>query len=257
MAGTPWLKAPRFHRMQKLIIFIYLVSYACVSRGAGCLEKTSWNQCREVGDIQVCSSEFGTSEILAFKGEATILAPLKQLVPVFYDVEHYKDWQINVKGIQVVRDVVPPGETACLVERIEHSYGKKPWLVRWVFWVPDSDFVYKASYHLTPDGKHFALYLENDDSQSVSEVNKYRRGAVQSCYILDSAEDINESRIRVEIWVDLNLDIDSSRINSNLKDWPIDLIKGLRNHVKKPELQTDVKGLNVFLGQCLKNDDLN
>ncbi len=240
-----------------VVFLISLFSYTQLVLGAGCLENTTWKQCREAGDILVCSSKYGSSEIKAVRGIAKIQAPIRQLIPVLYDVEHYKNWQVNVKGIEVVEEIVAPGEKACLVERIEHSYGKKPWLVRWVFWVPDSDFVYKASYHLSPDATHFALYLDNYSSRDVPEEKKYRRGAVQSCYVLESEEDANETLIRVEVWVDLNLDLDSSRINASLKDWPTDLIKGLRSYVKEPVLTTDINGLNEFLGQCLENEDVN
>ena len=180
-----------------------------------------------------------------------------QLVPVLFDAEHFSDWQVNVKRIEVIEDLVPPGEQSCLVERIEHSYGKKPWLVRWVFWVPDSDFVYRASYHLKPDATHFALYLENYDGQNVQEEKKYRRGAVQSCYVLDRTENENETQIRVEIWVDLNLDLDPSRINASLEDWPIDMINGLRSHVTKPGSKREIKGLEAFLGQCIVESELS
>ena len=243
--------------MQKIIIFIFLIHYSCLSIGAGCFEKVLWNQCREAGDIQVCSAKYGQSEILVFRGKGKIKAPLKQLVSVFYDVEHYPDWQINVKEIKVIRDIVPPGKRACAVERIEHSFGKKPWLVRWAFWVPDSDFVYKASYNLSPGAKHFALYLENDESKEIPEEKKYKRGTVHSCYILDSLEDPDETLLRAEIWVDLKLDINPSRINSNLRDWPLDLINGLRDHVANPDLKTGVTGADEFISYCLENDDIN
>ena len=243
--------------MRQIIVFTFLSLYSCLSLSAGCFENTLWDQCREAKDIEICSAKFGKSETLAFRGKAKIKAPLKQLVSVFYDVEHYNDWQINVKDIKVVRDIVPPGKNACAVERIEHSFGKKPWLVRWAFWVPDSDFVYKASYNLSPDAKHFALYLENDESKDVPEEKKYRRGTVQSCYVLDSSEDTNETLIRAEIWVDLKLDISPSRINSNLRDWPIDLINGLRKHVVNPDLKKDVTGADQFIDHCLESDTVN
>lgn len=243
--------------MLKKVLILYLFSCSCAAFSAGCLKNTSWNQCREVKDIQICSSQYGGSETKAFRGVAKIQAPIMRLVPVLYDVEHYSDWQVNVKRIEIVKDLAPPGEKACFVERIEHSFGKKPWLMSWVFWVPDSDFVYKASYHLSPNATHFALYLENYDGRDVREEKKYRRGVVQSCYVLDSAENENETRIRFEIWVDLKLDVDPSIVNSNLENWPIDMINGLRNYVMEPGTDKDIKGLEAFLDQCIVENDLS
>ncbi len=239
--------------MRTFITLMLAYSFSVAAHSASCFKEVNWTQCTRTEGVQTCSARYGKSNIRAYQGTGTLDAPLENIVSVFLDTKNYPKWQVDLKQVKIIREISPVGKQACQIERLENSFGTKPWVFRWTFWVPNAEFVYKALYQLSPDGQHFSLALKSDDNVNIPFTKGYQRGEVETCYQLQRNPDPKKTTITTELWVNLKNDIAPSKINASLTKWPNQVIQGLQKRLSEPATQKPTSLAQQFYQGCISS----
>lgn len=242
--------------MRKLAALVFFYSVSSAVFGDACFKSVNWTKCKKTDGIEICSARYGRSNIRAFQGIGQIDAPIESVVSAFMDTANYPKWQVDLKKVEIIRKITPVGNQACTIKNVEHSFGTKPWVFRWTFWVPNAEFVYNALYQLSKDGKAFTLDLKSDDNNNIPLTKGYQRGEMSTCYRLQSLSD-KQTQITTELWVNLKNDIAPSKINASLSKWPVQLIESLNKYLSNPERQQPSQQTIQYFNDCIQSPQNN
>jgi hypothetical protein len=174
---------------------------------------------RGVNDgVEVFSADIPGSQVVAFRGVATIKSSIQKLVTAMYDMERKKEWMYELEEIKVLRYLNKN-------ERIEYYHSATPWPL------DDRDFVYRSKFQLKDNNRIFTLKLEGASDAKAPEKKGIVRGKLEhSSYVFTSLGN-NLTKVEVEILADPKGLVPKWIVNLFQKSWPSNTIGGLRNLV--------------------------
>ena len=109
-----------------LLIIILVFPYSFSVSGQGLNAK--WEKVKGGKGVVVFAADVPGKDVVAFRGETVIEAPIKRLVAALHDMKRKPEWMHELHTVRIVRKI---GQN----ERIEHYHSKTPWPL------DDRDFV--------------------------------------------------------------------------------------------------------------------
>lgn len=182
-----------------------------------------WEEISNDDGIIVHRMEFPDSDIVAFKGEAVVNAPIAKVANILIDTKRKLEWVADIKEARNIRQI---GE----YERVEYNHTGTPWPIR------DRDFVFHAKVELDRDKKTMWFKLHSVEDAAVPELSPVRGELKDSQYALTSIENDTKTRVVVEIQADPKGSIPKWLVNLTQKKWPRKTLTGIQNQAAKPDV---------------------
>ncbi|MGZ3709356.1 MAG: START domain-containing protein, partial [Bdellovibrionota bacterium] len=174
------------------------------------------------------------SDVLAFKGEGDVDAPLAKLASVIFDTTRGPEWMEDLVESRLVRWVNKN-------QFIEYDHFKTPPLIK------DRDFVSQVTMRIDPKTKQLSfLYKTAEDSEEPEYKRNVRGDLMNSVFYLTSKADDTKTHIVGEIHCDPKGSIPKWLVNFFQKDWPTDTLRGLRKQVAKPDVKVDPRFVEMI-----------
>lgn len=183
----------------------------------------AWEQVSDSGGIKVYRREVPGSDIIAFKGEGVIDAPVVRVGSVILDQARVPEWAQNVRKIKTVQRVADN-------ELVEYTHVGTPFVLK------DRDFVTRMHYEVDrASGEvHFDYKgVEHPDAP----VTGYVRGQVlSSAFTLRPIEGGSKTLFVGEIQADPKGSVPKWLVNFFQKSWPRKTLEALRRQCRKTEV---------------------
>lgn len=182
-----------------------------------------WEEISNDDGIIVHRMEIPDSDIVAFKGDAVVNAPIAKVASILIDTKRKLEWVADIKEARDIRQI---GE----YERVEYNHTGTPWPIR------DRDFVFHAKVELDREKNTMWFKLHSVEDPAVPELSPTRGELKDSQYILTSIENGTKTRVVVEIQADPKGSIPKWLVNLTQKKWPRKTLTGIQNQAAKPDV---------------------
>jgi len=221
--------------MRNIFVFLFCLIVISYNHSWGVTGiDAKWEKVRGGKGVVVFAADVPGKDVVAFRGETTINAPIKKLVAALYDIKRKPEWMHELQKVRVIRN---SGQK----ERIEHYHSKTPWPL------DDRDFVYKVRFNLSEDKKKFVLYLKNYIDTSVPSIDGVVRGRLyESYYVLNSIKNGLSTKVTLEVLADPMGLVPKWLVNLFQRMWPINTLDGLRTLMEDADFQVDPFVENIF-----------
>jgi hypothetical protein len=184
----------------------------------------TWEEVSKDDSVLVHRKEIPGSDVVAFRGETVIDAPIAKVANVLIDTSRKKEW---VFRIVEARDVRQMG----LYERVEYNHTASGF-----FLVKDRDFVFHAKAELNKEKGQMVIRLKSIEEPSVPEQGPVRGYIDNSAYTLTSLDNGTKTHLVVEIHADPKGSVPKWLVNLFQKSWPAKTLNGIRAQCAKPDV---------------------
>lgn len=182
-----------------------------------------WEQIDEGDGIRVYKKDIPNSDLVAFRGDSLIDAPIEKVLWVLGDNTYRTEWVDRLKHSRILEQKGP-------YDYVVYQHFGLP------FPASDRDYVYRGKAVKTGPGK-VVLHLESVEHPKAPETVGVRAQLVKSRYEL-IAKGKNQTIVIVEIQTDPKGWIPSWVVNLIQKSWPRKTLTALRKQVKKPYVKS-------------------
>lgn len=208
---------------QRLVLF--LIGFLSVTAYGAPHSATDWQLVSDDDGIQVFSRKVEGSDVVAFKGQAEIDAPVSKVVSVLSDTAHKKDW---VAKLVEARDL----KISSPFERVEYNHTASGFP-----FVSDRDFVFRAWVELDRANHQFVIHLKSVADPNAPQSDGLVRGEItEGAYFLAPIDDGRRTKLVLEIQADPKGSIPKFLVNSFQKHWPRKTIQGIQRQVIRGDL---------------------
>ena len=182
----------------------------------------AWEQIDEGDGIRVYKKDIPNSDLVAFRGDSLIDAPIEKVLWVLGDNKYRTEWVDRLKFSKILEQKGP-------YEYIVYQHFGLP------FPASDRDYVYRGKAVKAGVGK-VVLLLESVEHPKAPETVGVRARLVRSRYEL-IAKGKDQTIVIVEIQTDPKGWIPSWLVNMIQKSWPRKTLTALKKQVRKPYVQ--------------------
>jgi hypothetical protein len=208
--------------------------FTTLASGLPTSEASEWIKIGEESGITTYRKEIKDSPIVAFKGEAVILASIPRIIGVLEAVEREHEW---MSGVVESYNLEKRSES----DRFEYNRTKTPWPLQ------DRDFVIHTRTRLIRDPTptlHIRMYSE--ESEKKPAVDGVVRGELIDSHFTLRQISREKTFFSCEIQADPKGMIPKWVVNLFQKSWPLETITGLRQQLLKPDIQENQTLLNLL-----------
>lgn len=184
----------------------------------------------EVDGISVFRKEIPEEDLVFFRGEGIIDAPILKVVNVIIDEDRTVEWVDDVVESKVLKIINPR-------EFFIYTHVGTPFIVE------DRDFLTLGK--ISTRHGHFEMKLDSVEN-SILPPGKYVRGDVHMRWNLDSVDEGKRTFLSAEMSTDPKGNIPKWLIRSVQKSWPKNTIQKLRMQAAKPDIQINPKTIKWF-----------
>lgn len=202
-----------------------------------------WEDVSRDHGILVQKKEIENSDIVAFRGETIIPAPLAKVAGVLNDSSRRTEWISDAKEARDIRVISP-------LERIEYNLTGTPWPLK------NREFLYRVKVTLNRDKKEMRIHLKSVEDESVPESDKAVRGDLEGNYVLTSVDGDTKTHLIVEILADPKGSIPKWVVNMVQKGWPQKTLEGIARQSAKPDVKEMVVLRDYFSGAVAASLDV-
>lgn len=195
-----------------------LLVFACAFLVAPVDAASPWEKIDDDAGIQVYRKEVPGSSFLAFKGVATLDAPIEKLLWVLADNDHRTEW---VDRLVASRILERKGE----FDYVVYQHFSAPPLVS------DRDYVYRGRASRRADW--VVLELASVVHPKAPTTVGVRAELLKSSYAMTPVGP-NKTKVIVEIHTDPKGDLPAFIVNMIQKSWPRNTLVNFANQAKKP-----------------------
>ena len=194
-----------------------------------------WKFVRESYDgIRIYQKAVQGSDVIAFKGEGIVDAPLSRVATVIFDTSHAKDWADDLTDSKIVRWTGPSAY-------IEYDAFATP------FVMSNRDFVSTVTLTVDRVLRQFQFqYQPASDQEYPVQKSKVRGQLINSTFALTELNSGKATKLEGEIHCDPKGSIPKWIVNIFQGDWPVSTFRSLRKQVMKTEVKTDPRFEGVF-----------
>ena len=221
--------------MIKISFFVLLISLYVQNLAA--TPKISltkgWEKVTSQGGVEVFSRDVKGSSLVAFRGVATIDAPIEKVATVLYVDKYKKQWVHRLKEGKVLRVINER-------ERIEYNHTKTPWPLT------DRDFVFKVSASVDRMKKSMSVSIHSIKDQSMPKKPSLVRGEILESFYKLKPMGKNKTSIEVVIQADPKGMVPKFLVNLFQKKWPINTLNGIRKLAKGPNFKAHPKVVKML-----------
>lgn len=183
----------------------------------------NWEKIDDDAGIRVFRKEVAGSSVVAFRGEATVEAPIEKVLWVLGDNTHRTEWVDRLEKSVVLEKKGP-------YESVVYQHFSLP------FPASDRDYVYRGKATRDKSGV-VTLLLESVTHPKAPATVGVRANLIKSRYLL-TPKGKDRTFVVVEIHTDPMGSLPSFIVNLVQKSWPRKTLNGLREHVKKSYIGT-------------------
>ena len=173
--------------------------------------------------IEIYRRDVPGSNVVAFKGQGTIEAPLWKVASILLDTKRAPEWADSLKESRVVRRLGPN-------TYIEYNHLGMPFILK------DREFVSEVLIEVNTDARTFALIYKPTGDGGVP-VSGNVRGEIRSgVFQVRSVEPGRRSALTAEIQADPKGAIPAWIANFFQRSWPVKTFESLRSQAAKPDI---------------------
>lgn len=205
-----------------LLVLGFLIS--AIAIGSPIPPGHDWEEISSEDGIVVHRREVPGSDLVAFKGETVIQAPIAKVANVLIDTSRKLEWVAKIVEAKNVRETSD-------FERVEYNHTATPWPLK------DRDFVFEAKAEFDLPKKQVAFRMKSVEDPLMPEKNCVRGELKNSVYLLTSLNEGKSTKVYVEIQADPKGSIPKWIVNLFQKSWPRITLEGIRKQVAKPDVQ--------------------
>jgi hypothetical protein len=183
---------------------------------------SEWHEIDDAYGIKVYKKDVPGSKLHAFRGVGLVDAPMEKIIWVLGDNTHRTEWVDRLKKSVILEQ---KGD----YEFIVYQHFGSPAVIA------DRDFVYRAQAYSRKDGTA-VLDIQSVTHPKAPATVGVRGELNYSSYVL--------KRVGKKTLVDVSVSLDPKGalpgwiVNMVQKSWPMNTLKALREHVKKPFVRT-------------------
>lgn len=182
----------------------------------------SWEEIDDAHGIKVYKKDVAGSNLHAFRGVGLVDAPMEKIIWVLGDNEHRTEWVDRLKKSVIL-------EKKGDYEFIVYQHFGSPAVIS------DRDFVYRAQAYSRKDGTA-VLDIQSVTHPKAPPTVGVRGELKYSSYVLTRVGD--KTLVDVSVSLDPKGALPGWIVNLVQKSWPMNTLKSLREHVKKPFVGT-------------------
>jgi hypothetical protein len=183
----------------------------------------AWTKIDEADGIAIYRREVAGSDVIAFRGEGVIAAPLARVASVAFDTSRAPEWIDSLAEARVVRRI---SET----EYVEYDHFKMPVLVK------DRDFVTRNKIEYDPAHQTLTIRLRSTTDPAAPPTDHVRGELISSTFVLTPTADGKATRVSGDIQCDPRGSLPKWLVTFVQKDWPHATVKSLRAQVAKSNI---------------------
>jgi hypothetical protein len=184
-----------------------------------------WEEISNDDGVLVHSKEVPGSDVIAFRGEGIINAPLAKVAEIMIDTPRKLEWVAKIAGAKDVRPIGP-------LERIEYNHTSSGF-----FLVRDRDFVFHAKGEVDCKNQKLTFRLKSVEEPAAPETDKVRGSLNASEYRFTALDGGKKTHMIVEIHADPKGSVPKWLVNLFQKSWPRNTIEGIRKQAAKPDVK--------------------
>jgi hypothetical protein len=183
----------------------------------------AWVKMNDADGITTYRQKVAGSDVIAFRGEGVIAAPIVRVASVIFDTSRATEWIDGLGDARVVR------RTSDL-EYIEYDRFKMP------FVLSDRDFVTWNHMEYDAARQTITIRLRSVTDPAAPPTGFIRGELVSSTFVLTPTADGKGTRVVGDVHCDPRGSIPTWVVNYFQEDWPRTTFKGLRTQVAKSNI---------------------
>jgi len=181
-----------------------------------------WKLVKKDDTLELYEREVPGSDVIAFRGEGLLEAPIARVASVLLDDPHATEWVDSLEESKVLRKISP-------LEFIEYNHIGTPFIMK------DRDFVTDVKIEIDPKAKQVSLRYKSVDDPSGPQTSYVRGDLIDSLFLMKSLEDGKKTSLRAEIHCDPKGSVPKWIVNFFQRSWPADTFSGIRKQLQKPD----------------------
>ena len=182
-----------------------------------------WTKIDDSDGIAVYKREIPGSDVIAFRGEALVNAPLVRVASVVFDTSRSTEWIDDLKEARVVRRTSD-------FEYVEYDHFGTPFVMK------DRDFVTSNKMEWDPATKTITVRMRSVTDPLAPPTSYIRGELVSSTFTLTPTADGKATRVAGDVHCDPRGSVPKWIVNYFQKDWPHATFVKLRTQVAKANI---------------------
>jgi hypothetical protein len=183
----------------------------------------AWTKIDDSEGIAVYRRELPGSDVIAFRGEAVIAAPLVRVASAAFDTSRAPEWIDSLAEARVVRRISN-------TEFVEYDHFKMPVLIK------DRDFVTLNRIEWDPTRQALTVRVRSTTDPAAPATSYVRGEVISSTFVLAPTSDGKGTRVIGDVHCDPRGSLPKWLVNMVQKDWPHTTLKSLRAQAAKPNI---------------------
>lgn len=191
-----------------------------------------WELQRDEDGIKVYSKEVPGSDVVAFRGEAVLDAPIARVMGVLKDTARRIEWTPQLAETRLIKQINE-------FERIEFQRISTPWPIR------DRYFIMHIKATVDVKTKLVSAHSESIAMPAESHP-EFVEGRMYESVFEVQAVDATHTRFAVQIHADPMGAIPKWMTNLFQRNWPKEFIEGLASQTRRTDVVADQQTLETF-----------
>jgi hypothetical protein len=199
---------------------VWCALFLCVAWRA---DAEDWKLVGNQHGIEIYRRDVPGSNVVAFKGQGTIEAPLWKVASILLDTKRAPEWADSLKESRVVRRLGPN-------TYIEYNHLGMPFILR------DREFVSEVLIEVNTEARTFALFYKPTGDGGVPVSGNVRGEITSGVFQVRSVEQGRRSVLTAEIQADPKGAIPAWIANFFQRSWPVKTFESLRSQAAKADI---------------------
>ena len=215
--------------MKRIVALIPLFLSTALSFGAS----DDWQEVLRDDDIVVFRKKIEGSPVLAFRGEATVNAPIAKVMTAIKDPNQRGKWTERVKSFQIIEEHSP-------CDRTEYMHVSSPFPAR------DRDFVIRSKLAFDEQSKKIVVQLRSvEDERRKKTIGKIR-GVMHSSSFSLQPVNTGTTKIEAELHADPKGAVPKWLVNHFQKLVPKKSLSNLKKYLSENQVADDPMTVAFF-----------
>ena len=187
-----------------------------------------WKESSHSDGLTLYWSKVDGSQVIAFKGEGIVDAPIEKVASIIVDTTRATEWIDSLVSSKVVRNLSP-------AEFFEYDHVGISFPFDTV--MSDRDFVSHVVLESDPATKRFTVSYLHTEDEGAPLIRKYTRGVMTCVFKMVPMSMPEETYVEAEIHCDPKGGVPKWLVNFFQQGWPQTTFENLRKQAKKPDIQ--------------------
>jgi hypothetical protein len=186
-----------------------------------------WNKCSNDNGLTTYWSKVDGSQVIAFRGEGIVNAPMEKVASVIIDTTRGAEWINSLVESKVIR---PISDT----EFIEYDHVGIPFPFDSV--ISDRDFVSDVTVRFDRKTQWMTVSYKSVIDPSTPKLKKYARGILDCEFKIARMSIKDQTYVEARVFTDPKGNIPKWLVNFFQQGWPQDTFEGLRKQSQKKNI---------------------